>query len=209
VATTVEDDRTTGKRRSPIRLIIVLAAVLVATLLISVVVYIANEDPLTTGSYGVGSNKAADYKDTSDGATFAYHPQAEVYLATIIHNSGPLPVKIEGLAHLPGRNWLGYSPAELRLTNGYDAGPKLGRPFAPFWLGPGRDRGITITYRAVNDCSSLLTDVQQGSSGSFDVQLRFSFLGIQRTQVLPFGNEPPFWIRATSRAECLYEQRQA
>jgi hypothetical protein len=208
VGSTTEDSAT-GRGRRSLRGVIVALVILLPVLLISAVIYIANVDPLTTADLGLGANAATKIKYDSTDTTVSYNPHGEVYAATILHNSGLLPVRIEGLAPFRGRNWLGYYAAELRFGNGADAGPGVGRPFTPFWLGPGQNQGILITYKAVTDCSSFLSHIQHGSTGAFETRLRFSFLGIHRTQALSFGSEPPFWIRAMSRADCLAEQNRA
>ena len=148
---------------------------------------------------GLGPFTAAERELAGPTAGFgavlwASRPGGEVTFGFTLHNGGPVPVTLVGLAlRTPGPGVVhALAPA------GAQAGPDLGqlRPFRPVTLGPGGSVPVALTERVVCDpiirSDARLPDGRGLNSVLGDatspVVLRYRVLGITTSQTVRLGS---------------------
>jgi hypothetical protein len=141
---------------------------------------------------------------TSDGqragAVIGVAPHQTLYVATIVHNDGRLPVTLEGIAPAPPDASQPYVATSMTLGDGKTAKP-AGGAFVPPSLDPGTGIGVVVTY-TVNpnlDCSSY--ERQPSDPVAFPVMpVRVSTYGVETTQRVEFELAPR--IGGITRGSC-------
>ena len=126
-----------------------------------------------------------------DPATVGVAPGSAVYVATIVHNDGRLPVTIEGLAPAGTAPTDAYVPISIQLGDGKTPRPASGA-FVPPSLDAGTGIGVVITY-AINpnlECSHF-TNTPSDPTPFPPVPLRLSSYGVDTTQTVPLAQGAP------------------
>jgi hypothetical protein len=142
---------------------------------------------------------------TSDGqrdpATVGIGPNSAVYVATILHNDGRLPVTIEGLAPAGTSATDAYVPISLQLGDGKTPKPANGA-FVPPSLDAGTGIGVVITY-AVNPnlACSQFTNTPSDAAPFPPMPLRLSSYGVDTTQTVPLAHGAPT-VSGITKASC-------
>ncbi len=152
----------------------------------AVYVYGKHEQPLSVDDAHVA---------TSDGqrnpATVGVAPGRTIYVATIVHNEGRLPVTLEGLAPAATGPTDAYVPISIALGDGKTPNPANGA-FVPPSLGPGTGIGVVITYAVNPNLSCAHFDNRPSTPTPFPpLPLRLSTYGVDATQTLPFAHGAP------------------
>jgi hypothetical protein len=146
---------------------------------------------------------------TGDGqrgpATVGVTKGSAVYVATIVHNDGRLPVTLDGLA--PGA--IGptdaYVPISLALGDGKTPKPSSAA-FVPPSLGPGTGIGVVVTYTInPNLACERFTETPSDPTPLPPVPLRLSSYGVDTAQTVPLAQGAPTvsGITKTSCARAL------
>lgn len=142
---------------------------------------------------------------TSDGqrdpATVGVAPGSAVYVATIVHNDGRLPVTLEGLAPAGTSSTDAYIPISLQLGDGKTPKP-AGGAFVPPSLDPNTGIGVVVTY-AINpnlSCSRFTTTPSVPTPFP-PVPLRFSSYGVDTTQTVPLAQGAPT-VSGITKTDC-------
>lgn len=132
---------------------------------------------------------------TSDGqrhqATVGVAPGRTIYVATIVHNDGRLPVTLEGLAPAATSPTDAYVPISIALGDGKTPDPANGA-FAPPSLGPGTGIGVVVTYTVNPNLACGHFDNTPSDPTPFPpLPLRLSSYGVDTTQTVPFAHGTP------------------
>lgn len=129
------------------------------------------------------------------GPTVALAPDGQVLVATMVRNTGRLPVRLEGLAVsvAAGEPLVASS---IGLGNGRD--PTSAAAFTPVALDPGEGIGVVLTYTVdpAFPCASAT-----GEAALAPAVVRFSSYGVASTQALPWS-EPVPTATGLTRAAC-------
>jgi hypothetical protein len=142
---------------------------------------------------------------TSDGekqpASVTIVPGMQIYVATIVHNDGRLPVTLQGLGGDSSDKEQPIVPVSVALGDGKTPVPGAAG-FSPPALDPREGIGIVVVF-AVNPslACSRFTDTVSATTAFPLIPLRFSSYGIEATQSLSLGKDAPS-IKGLTRAEC-------
>jgi hypothetical protein len=158
-------------------------------------VYGKNQQPLSAEGVHVA---------TSDGGRqsgpIAVAPGRRVYVATIVRNDGPLPVTIEGLAHIEASDTDAYIPISMQLGDGKTPAPADGT-FAPPSLDPHTGIGVVVTYGInPNLACARLGDASGDSAPLAAIPMQLSTYGVDTTQTL--GVPGPPVIEGLTKTTC-------
>jgi len=132
---------------------------------------------------------------TSDGqrnpATVGVAPGRSIYVATIVHNNGRLPVTLEGLEPAATGPTDAYIPVSIALGDGKTPNPASGA-FTPPSLSPGTGIGVVVTY-AVNPnlACGHFGDTPSDPTPFPPLPLRLSSYGVLTAQTVPFTHGTP------------------
>jgi hypothetical protein len=134
----------------------------------------------------------------ADASTVALDRDGQLRLATIVRNTGRLPVTLEGIAAPDGK------PAALIVTSiglgdGTDATSSAA--FAPVHLDPGSGIGIVLVFGAnpAYPCERLGRD-RAAAAPLPPFALRFSSYGVTGTQTLDVADAPV--VAGLTRSVC-------
>ena len=170
-------------------LLLVVAVVASAALYL----YARRQHPLALGAISVGGAN-----DGADASTVALDADGQLRVATIVRNTGRLPVTLEGAATPSGK----AEPlivTSIGLGDGSD--PTAAVTFAPVDLDPGTGVGVVVVI-GVNPaypCARLGQRPQEGLPLPA-IAVRFSSYGVTTTQALAAGDAPT--VTGVTRASC-------
>lgn len=167
-------------------------------------IYTRTQDPLSVSEDAtVGFNAVLADHGPSDAPVVGLEPNGQIYVATIIHNDGSLPITITGLGPPSDEEQTPYIPVEIHLGDGKTADPGAATTFTPTKLGSGGGLGVLVTYAAnSNLLCSLFTDTSEGSGTEIrSFTIRYTTFGIPATQTLDVGRALATVERPT-RTEC-------
>jgi len=155
-------------------------------------VYAKQQQPLSFAEVHVGTGD-----HDRDPATVRVKRGASIYVATIVHNDGRLPVTLEGLSEDPLGKDDPFVPLTIGLGDGETPSPSAAG-FQPWSLDPGEGLGIVITFAVNPELScARFTDVPSEPLALPPVELRFTSYGVETTQSLPLGKGAPRVERLT------------
>lgn len=161
-----------------------LIVLLLASLVASAVIFIANYDPLVQGSMSGVDPHAVDQRIETlgepDTVMFLDHEQGESFYAMFtVRNDGRLPISIERLGNRQQRGV--FYAVDALVHPGEESTGAVALPtdqwsgFSSFRLGPSAERRVAIEYR-FGHCA-----MGSGEVTSIDsVPVRFSIFGIGR-----------------------------
>jgi hypothetical protein len=184
-----------------------LIATLFVLLLLATVglfIYTRTQDPLSANEDAtIGFNAVLADHGTSDAPAVQLEPNGQIFVATIIHNDGSLPITIRGLGPPSDEEQTPYIPVAIDLGDGKTADPGAATTFTPTKLGSGSGLGVLVTYAAnPNLLCSLFTDTSEGSGTEIrSFTIRYTTFGIPATQTLDVGRALATVARPT-RTEC-------
>ncbi len=162
--------------------------------------FIRNMQPLALGGSEVGVNDALASEPLD---RLVLEPNGQVYVATIVRNTGRFPVNLEGIGEMDDSTQLPYLPVELRLGNGTTPSPEGSATFAPTRLDPGTGIGILVVFAANPGLLCEIFTEEQGSGFAYDtIPLRFTTYGIAGSQTLVF-DETLFSVARPTQEACL------
>jgi len=142
--------------------------------------------------------------ETGDGqrdpATVGVTKGGAVYVATIVHNDGRLPVTLDGLAPVAIGPTDAYVPISLALGDGKTPKPSSGA-FVPPSLDARTGIGVVVTY-AINPnlACGRFTETPSDPMPLPPVPLRLSSYGVDTTQTVPLAQGAPTVIGITKRS---------
>jgi hypothetical protein len=138
--------------------------------------------------------------DTGTG-TIVLAPDGRVYVATIVHNDGVLPVSLLGLDDTPAPNDQPYAASSIGLGDGKTANPAAAAAFTSVALKPGAGVGIFLVYEPNPrlDCANG-TETPSRATSFGPIPLRFSTYGVESTQAIEIPGAPD--VAGFTRAQC-------
>jgi hypothetical protein len=161
--------------------------------------YVGWSDPVGGHRAGLMPLTAAERRQAGPTAGYssvlwAGRPGGEVQFGFTIHNGGPVPVTLTGVAVRT------FDPGVVNVLAA--AGAQLGpvysetTPFRPVTLGPGDSRAVAITERAVCDPTIRRDARLPDNAGAHSVQgdatspvvLHYRVLGLPASQTLSLGS---------------------
>jgi hypothetical protein len=148
-------------------------------------VYASRQRPLQLGDVSVGATGGA-----GNAHTLRLAPDGRVYVATIVHNTGRLPVTLQGLGEADALSNQPYVPVQISLGDGRTASPEAAAAFSPTRLGPGTGVGVVVTL-AVNPDFACEKGFARGSTKLPAIPLRFTTYGLEATQLVRLGKDVP------------------
>ena len=157
-------------------------------------VYGKRQQPLSVASVTLHAT------DTGTG-TIVLAPDGRVYVATIVHNDGVLPVSLLGLDDTPTPRDQPYAASSIGLGDGKTANPAAAAAFTSVALKPGAGVGIFVVYEpnprltCAND-----TDTLSRATSFGPIPLRFSTYGVESTQAIEIPDAPE--VAGFTRAQC-------
>lgn len=161
-------------------------------------VYVKSTEPLASGEAVVGVNDVLG--DPTSRLTL--EPNGQIYVATIVRNTGRLPVTLEGLGASDGTAQLPYVPVEMRLGNGTTPDPEASAVFTPTRLDPGTGIGILVVFAPDPGLPCGLFTEAQGSGFEYgDISVRFTTYGVGGSQTLGF-DEAFFTVARPTQEAC-------
>jgi hypothetical protein len=183
-----------------------LIATLFVLLLLATVglfIYTRTQDPLSVNEATIGFNAVLADHGPSDAPVVQLEPNGQIFVATIIHNDGSLPITITGLGPPSDEEQTPYIPVAMDLGDGKTADPGAATTLTPTKLASGSGLGVLVTYAAnPNLLCSLFTDTSEGSGTEIrSFTIRYTTFGIPATQTLDVGRALATVARPT-RAEC-------
>jgi len=142
---------------------------------------------------------------TSDGqrdpATVGVAPGRAIYVATIVHNDGRLPVTLDGLADAATAPTDAYVPISIELGDGKTATPTAGA-FVPPSLDPGTGIGVVVTYAINPNLACGRFDSTPSEPAPFPpLPLQLSSYGVDTTQTIPLAHGVPT-VSGITRTSC-------
>jgi hypothetical protein len=165
-----------------------LAILLVLAICASAAVYVygKRQQPLSVDDAHVATSDGQH-----DPATVGVAPRRAIYVATIVHNDGRLPVTLEGLGAAPTGPTDAYVPISLELGDGKSAKPTTGA-FVPPSLDPGTGIGVVVTYAINPNLACGHFDNTPSEPAPFPpLPLRLSSYGVDTTQTIPLAHGAP------------------
>jgi len=149
-------------------------------------VYGKRQQPLSVDDAHVATNDGE-----RNPTTVGVAPGRAIYVATIVHNDGRLPVTLEGLATPATGPTDAYVPIAIALGDGKTPNPASGA-FAPPSLGPGTGIGVVVTYAINPNLACGHFDTTPSDPTAFPpLPLRLSSYGVDTTQTVPFAHGTP------------------
>jgi hypothetical protein len=188
------------RARRPRNVVLVALGVVVLSIAIGGLVWIAKYQPLTTGN--TWSTPGAIDPPTGDGVYYVFHQGRPFRYAMTIANSGRFTVRVVDIP-LVRAAW----PARFRLLVSQPMTPHGGSPpgpwvaFHPFDLHPGEQRGIELSGRFNLPCSRR-SDTAGLSEGWDWIPVHYSFLWHVGTAEVPFPQPLSFVYRKNAAAGC-------
>jgi hypothetical protein len=136
-----------------------------------------------------------------DPSSVAVTRGTEIFVATIVHNDGRLPITLQGLSEATAGKTDPYVPVSMALGDGRTPDPAT-EGFTPPSLDPGNGIGIVITFQLNPSLAcSRFTDTPGGPLPLPPVGLRFASYGVETTQSVPLGKGAPT-VEGPTRARC-------
>jgi hypothetical protein len=167
-------------------------------------VYTRTQDPLSLSEdASIAFNEVlADHGDDA-APVVKLEPNGQMYLATMIHNDGSLPITITGLGPPSDEEQTPYIPVDILLGDGKTTDPTAAAQFTSKKLGSGEGVGILVIYAANPDLlCSLFTETSEGSGTEIRLfSITYTTFGIPDTQTLDVGR-PLATVARPTRAEC-------
>jgi hypothetical protein len=133
--------------------------------------------------------------------TVAFARDATISVATVLRNTGRLPITLEGLVEDPPGREDPFVPISLGLGDGTTPTASA-TGFTPPALDPSVGIGVVITYGVnPNLLCTRFTDKAGAALSLPPVDLRFSSYGVENTQAVPLDKGAPT-VNGLTRARC-------
>ena len=124
-----------------------------------------------------------------------------VYLATIVHNDGTLPITLQGLDDTTPPHSQPYVATSIGLGDGKTTNPAGSATFTAVALKPGAGVGIFVVYEPNPGLTCAGYDDTAGRPTAFPpIPLRFSSYGVESTQSVEVPDGPS--VQGFTRAQC-------
>ena len=124
-----------------------------------------------------------------------------VYLATIVHNDGTLPITLQGLDDTTPPHGQPYVATSIGLGDGKTTNPAGSATFTAVALKPGAGVGIFVVYEPNPGLTCAGYDDIAGRPTAFPpIPLRFSSYGVESTQSVDVPDGPS--VQGFTRAQC-------
>ena len=176
-----------------------LGVLLLLVLLASTTLYLygRQQQPLAVGAVHVATSH-----NQTDHSTVVLTKDGQVYVATVVHNDGRLPVTLQGLADVAPSNGALLVPVAIALGDGKSAGPATAAAFTPIELDPGGGVGVVVTYGPNPELTCARYGAHPGAVTDLPpVPLRFTSYGVVGIQSVALGSDAPS-VAGITRTQC-------
>ena len=173
---------------------------LVGELILSTAMYLygKRQQPLSIEGVHIGASAGS-----ADAATVVVSKNGRVYVATVVHNDGKLPITLQGLADEAPPPDQPLRAISLALGDGKTTQPAASATFTPVGLDPGEGVGVFVVFAANPGLACDRLGDTRGAPTPFPaIPLRLTSYGVETTQSIALGKNAPD-VRGLTRAECM------
>jgi hypothetical protein len=175
-----------------------LIGLVIPALIASILVYMANCEPLTIGaSMSSGAYTARNPTDLDNSVSpYAYAQDRMTYVSVFIVNDGQWGVTVSEVERTPSYFTTMMSLVDVRIPTDSKSVDPSASPFNPFSLGSGEGRFVQLGFRFDN-CDKF----GAGSTTTFStIRVHFRILGLPRDMWLDLS--PGLWVKSPPDSEC-------